>query len=278
VENPYGLVSLWDMYTFDAGRLVKAMQFLAETSRLFEGLDFRGRLFRDISNPDFYLKHIRGLALYCDEMSFPMTKITLDRILNLATDDRFAIDDMADLLGEATRRLRDESGVHVLLQLSADRSKFYKEPRADWEEVIKRFPATGSDVEEANICFALERYPACVFHCVQIVESGLIALGEFLRVKDPKSGWTATANELDRITKKKYPDLTPFEFQHIGFLKQVQATVVALQDAWRNKISHAQGRLAVMTADFSPRVAEEILMASRGFMRRLATDLPQVGA
>ncbi len=29
-----------------------------------------------------------------------------------------------------------------------------------------------------------------------------------------------------------------------------------------------------MTAEFRPEVAEEILVASRGFMRRLATDLP----
>jgi hypothetical protein len=85
-------------------------------------------------------------------------------------------------------------------------------------------------------------------------------------------------NELDRITRKKYSDLTPLEAQYIGFFKQVQATVVALQNAWRNKISHAQGRLVVMTADFSPKVAEEIMVASRGFMRRLATTLPSVGA
>jgi hypothetical protein len=143
-------------------------------------------------------------------------------------------------------------------------------------KVIARFPETGTDVEEAGRCFALERFAACVFHSIQVVEHGLNALGGFLDVKDPKSGWTATSKELERITKKKFADLTPFEAKHIGFLKQIQATVAALQDAWRNKISHAQGRLAVLTAEFSPHVAEEILIASRGFMRRLATDLPQV--
>jgi hypothetical protein len=48
----------------------------------------------------------------------------------------------------------------------------------------------------------------------------------------------------------------------------------ALKSAWRNKISHAQGSLTLMTEDFSPDIAEEIMIASRSFMRRLATEMP----
>jgi HEPN domain-containing protein len=275
LENPYRLVSLWDMLSFDAGRLVRSMQFLAETTRVLEGPGFNQGLFTDLTNPKFYLNNIRDVVEYCGEMPFPMTEVPLKRILRLANGSQpFTVKVMAELLGEAARRLRDEAGIYTLLRVAAERSRFYNDPRANWEDVIKRFPDTVSDIEEANICFSLERYPACVFHSVQVIETGLIALGNFLGVKDPKSGWTATANELERIVKKKYTDLTTFESQHLGLLKQIQATVVALQDAWRNKISHAQGRLSVMTADFSPHVAEEILMATRGFMRRLATDLP----
>jgi hypothetical protein len=274
LENSYRLVSLWDMFTFDAGRLVRAMQFLADTSRILDGPGFREGLFSQLTGPEFYMNSIRGIIEYCDELPLPMTKIPLERIVRMSADPKFTVEMMTEMLGEAARRLRDEAGVHMLLKVSVERERFYREPLAGWEEVAKRFTDTRSDIEEANICFALERYTACVFHCVQIIETGLIALGAFLNVKDPKSGWTATSNELERITKKKFTDLTPFESRHIGLLKQIQATVVALQDAWRNKISHAQGRLAVMTADFSPHVAEEILIASRGFMRRLATDLP----
>jgi hypothetical protein len=44
--------------------------------------------------------------------------------------------------------------------------------------------------------------------------------------------------------------------------------------AWRNKVNHATGRPIVMS-EFMPEVAEEIIMASRGFMRRLAEGLPR---
>jgi hypothetical protein len=269
------------MLTFDAGQLAQAVRFLAEHNRILEMSGLGDRLFGALGGDDrrsFYLKHIRAVRQYCKDAGFLMTEIPLGMAENALDDPRLTVNIMAGFLYDAMQRLRDEASIPTLLRLSIERVKFYKEPRADWEEVIARFPATVSDIEEANICFSLERYAACVFHCVQVVESGLIALGGFIGVQDPKSGWTSTGNELDRIIKKKYPDLTTFEAQYIEFFKQIRATVVALQDAWRNKISHAQGRLAVMTADFSPRVAEEILMASRGFMRRLATDLPPVGA
>jgi len=275
LENPYGLVSLLDMLTFDAGQLVRAMQFLAETSRALEVAPFRDGFFFQLTGPDFYLNAIREIIEYCDEASFPMTKIPLERIIRMTSDPKYTVPMFTTMLGEAARRLRDEAGIHMLLRVSVERVRFYKEPRAGWDEVIARFPDTALNIEEANICFALERYAACVFHCVQAIEVGLLALGQFLGVTDPKSGWTAVTGKLSTlVTKTKYPDLDPLYQTHFIFIEQMQGAVGALNTAWRNKISHAQGRLIVMTADFSPHVAEEIIIASRGFMRRLASDLP----
>ncbi len=124
-------------------------------------------------------------------------------------------------------------------------------------------------------CFALSRYAGAVFHSVQTIECGLLDFGNFLGVNDPRSGWTAVSGKLAvLVTKTKYPDLDPLYQQHFTFLEQVQATVSALNSAWRNKISHAQGRLVLMTSEFLSEVAEEIMIASRSFMRGLATEMP----
>lgn len=126
-----------------------------------------------------------------------------------------------------------------------------------------------------NKCCALARYAGAVFHSVQTIECGLIEFGKFLNVSDPKSGWTAVTKRLEMLIEKtKYPDLDPPYQVHFNFLEQMHGTVGALNSAWRNKISHAQGRLVLMTSKFSPEVAEEIMIASRSFMRRLATELP----
>jgi hypothetical protein len=164
------------MFIFDAGRLARAMQYLAETSRLLASSDFAGR-FSNLTRQDLYITNLRDIVIYCDELSFPMTKIPVERILRLTADPDFTTAAMADLLGEATRRLRDEAGIHMLLCLSVERVRFYEEPRAGWGEVITRFPDAGSDVEEVSICFALERHAACVFHCVQAIEVGSLLSG-----------------------------------------------------------------------------------------------------
>jgi hypothetical protein len=61
--------------------------------------------------------------------------------------------------------------------------------------------------------------------------------------------------------------MTRFEKRNFAFLEQLHGTVGALKNAWRNKISHVEGRS-------QPEIAELILLASRAFMRRLAEGLP----
>ena len=143
------------------------------------------------------------------------------------------------------------------------------------EEVIDRFKNSVMDVEEMRKCFALSRYAGCVFHSVQVIEFGLIDIGKWLpALNDPKAGWPSVTQELERIVNVPYPKRTPFEQTHFVFIEQTNALMKALKFAWRNKISHAGGKLHVLSPDFAPEIAEEIMMATRGFMRRLAVYLP----
>jgi len=205
---------------------------------------------------------------------------TSRKILRLVSDSEKTptVGEIRRLSEELSERLIDETSAMSFFSLSASEAQMYNQPRAGWQEIISRFPNIVDDVEEARKCFALSRYSGAVFHSLQIVEVGLIELGTFIGVTDPHSGWTAVANQLKKIVSKKYDDRTEFEKTHAAFLEQVQATVEALKNAWRNKISHAQGRLVLMTKDFSPEVSEEILFATRAFMRRLSEGLPSSGS
>jgi hypothetical protein len=161
----------------------------------------------------------------------------------------------------------------MFFRMSESHAKYFLKPLDGWEEIVQRFPECITDIHEAHKCFALSRYAATVFHSVMIVEFGLIELGRFLRVNDPMSGWTAVSRALAMI-EKKHHQRTRFEKKHIQFIEQVNGLIQALKNAWRNKISHAHGRLIVMNSEFAPDVAEEILFATRGLMRRLAQELP----
>lgn len=170
--------------------------------------------------------------------------------------------------------LMKELEATLFLPVEYSVARFYREPRRDWEEVISRFPEAIDDIEEAGKLYALGRYPASVYHSMQIIEFGLLELGRFMKVNDPKSGFTAVSNALEQLLKKPYGQLSDFDKQHRSFFEQINFTVQSVKNACRNKISHAEGRAVLMTSDFSPHIAMEIYTATRGFMRRLATELP----
>jgi hypothetical protein len=223
--------------------------------------------------------HLATLLPYCDHL--PMTEKKVKELLEmLDSPERTAHWNQLELnfltaTADIISRLKDELGLILFFRIPVEKKKYFDNPLSGWEETIGRFQDAVGDIEEMSKCFALSRYAAAVFHSTQVIEHGLIALGNFLQVTDPKSGWTAVSNELDKIVvKTKHQDRSEFHKQHLAFLEQMHGVVIPLKSAWRNKISHAHGRLVLMTSDFSPDVAEEIMIASRSFMRRLATEMP----
>jgi hypothetical protein len=177
-------------------------------------------------------------------------------------------------LSEIRSRLDDELSSRLFFGLSAGKAKFYDGYREGWEEVIDRFPPTLNDIEEMSKCFAFSRYPASVFHSLQVVEHGIVALGEHIGVTDPKRGWDATSRRLAELVSGGHRNLPSSLVGQFSFLEQVNQCVQAMKHAWRNKINHTEGRLTVLSSDFTSDIAEEIMMASRGFMRRLAAEMP----
>jgi hypothetical protein len=210
----------------------------------------------------------------CFELGLDASAATIRKLRAALTKPNPTSTEINPLTIELGGRLHDEMEGKYFWALTMSETEYYKNPHKGWEEVIATFKASITDVEEASKCFALSRYAAAVFHSLQVVEIGLIDLGRVIVATDPQTGWNATTKRLNKILATKYPDRTPFQQKHSQFLEQINATIEALKSAWRNKISHAQDKLVLLTSDFTPEVAEEILIASRSFMRRLATDAP----
>jgi hypothetical protein len=211
----------------------------------------------------------------CEDYELRASKATAERIGALLSSSAPTYRELTPLFEMLTDRMSDELGEMSFFSLSLHEAGYYDHPRKGWENVITRFPSTIDDIEEAGKCFAFSRYAAVVFHSLQIVEAGLIELGRFLEVSDPKSGWTAVSNALAQVVKKPYERRTPFERDNFEFLEQLHGTVEALKNAWRNKISHVQGKLAILSGAFNKDIAEEVVYATRAFMRRLAEGLPR---
>jgi hypothetical protein len=217
----------------------------------------------------------------CRDSGLAASQMSVAKIIQAGTTPKAKWSDITPLCRELKDRLIDETSQRTFFSLTMRESDFFQRPRVGWEKAIDRFPAIVEDVEEASKCYALSRYTASVFHSTQVVEAGLIELGMYIKVSDPKSGWTAVSKSLNGIVQKPHSLRSKFQRKNFAFLEQVQGTVEGLKNAWRNKISHVHGRLVLMSVDFSPEIAEEILLATRAFIRRLADGLPpakRVGA
>jgi hypothetical protein len=267
---PGALFSLGDlMIQFDAQLYFQVIQIMTGWARS-PGAD----ILVDAENRVANARHARGYIQELSRMGFLASIATLEKIAAEFEKEGCKWKDVHRFADECLGRLIDEAGSAEFFALTVRESALFKNPREGWTAGIARFPSIVDDVVEVSRCFALSRYSAAVFHSVQIVEAALIELGTFIGVADPRSGWTAVSKALDVIIQKSHKDRTPFERKNFEFLEQMQGTVLALKNAWRNKISHAHGRLVVMSTEFNAEVAEEIMFATRAFIRRLADGLP----
>ena len=235
---------------------------------------------REFFAPNELRQTVRGgVALArgdCERYGLQCSLATCDKLLRLLDEERrmITVGEIYDLVQEMRGRIQDEIGVACCLVLSPQEHAWYLRPLEGWEDIVRRFPQATIDIEEAKRCLALERYAAAVFHSCLAVEAGLVVLGTFLAVTDPRPGFTSVTAALSKIIKKDHGDRTPFEVENFDFIEQVHASAEALKRAWRNKVSHTQGRLVVLSSDFKHDVAEDILSASRAFLRWLAESIP----
>jgi len=178
------------------------------------------------------------------------------------------------LLKELRERLEDELHSQLFLHLDGQQAAMYQVPEKEWGEVIRRFGKVRKDVEEGIRCFALERYAASVFHVMLIAEFGVIEVAKLFGVEGDKPGWGAL-DRLQRVSTKAWKDKTAIEQKHSKFLDDLLPFALAIRNSWRHKLSHVDNKIEWADTDFSQNVAQDILSATRGFMEKLARDLPK---
>ena len=224
--------------------------------------------------------HLSDLLDHC-EYVLPMTAMKIKDVVaildNLQNTSHWEQPTLIFLtaIAEIQSRLVDELKAGLFFGIPLQKAAFFSQSRDGWEEVIDRFPDSVSEIEEMGKCFALSRYAGAVFHSLLIVECGVLDLGAYIEVTDPKRGWDATCRKLKSLVDGGHSNLPSKFTGQFNFLEQTNQCIQAMKHAWRNKVNHIEGKLVVLGSDFAPDVAEEIMLASRAFMRRLATEMPE---
>ncbi len=137
------------------------------------------------------------------------------------------------------------------------------------DEVAKRFPSLGTDIEEAGKCLGCGRATAAVFHLMRVLEGGVQEFGVRLEVTlldkhNCEKSWNQLIEQADkaiRALEKGDPDVVA--------LAQVSALLYAVKLAWRNEVMHPK---ALYTDD----EAEDIFRATKAFMNKVVEVCPAV--
>lgn len=269
--TPHGVVSLLDMMRFYADMFVNNLWKIHH----MEGQWAHGKLDALIPFPNAVIADVGALQLDCVEHALTNTAQKCGRIMQQCSGAQpVTYRDAVNLLKELRERLEDELHGHLFLHLSPEQAHWHEYPEDQWLDVLIKFPRIRHDVIESSKCFSMERYAAAVFHILLIAEFGVIEVAREFGVSGDRPGWGAL-ERLEAIHDKKWSAKTPYEQEHSEFLKNLLPLAFAMKNSWRHKISHIENKLEWIDTDFSQEVASEILSATRGFMRRLALDLPK---
>ena len=271
-RNGRGVVSLLEMLQFYARTFFKAFAQLNAFERLALDEDRETQanpnlvqsLFAELRDltEDAAMHGLDSVVLQCQRMMQKMQERQM----------RLKCGEVRDDLHNLRTRFEDEFHQHLFLHLTLKEGDAFNNPDKHWKEVVTRFPKVRYNIEESTKCFALNRYGAAVFHILQVAEYGVIQVGDVFGVLGDKPGWSCL-KRLQGLIAVPYPQRTPLAQQHTKLLENVVPLALVVKDSWRHKLDHVDNQIRWVDTDFSPQVAEEIISATRGFMRKLASDL-----
>lgn len=125
--------------------------------------------------------------------------------------------------------------------ISPDKSAHYESPFGRWGKVPEAFPSAMDAIEEAEKCFALGRNTACVFHCMAIMDKGLLAFGRHLRtgINPDLDTWETIIGNIQGATNRKRTSTSKAVWKGVeAFYEEALSDLRAVKNAWRNPTMH----------------------------------------
>jgi hypothetical protein len=283
IENPYALISWWDMEKFSADafflmgklleriRLVHTPQDIASKS----GLDGVRPLssIPDIPAPRDAVEGLKALleamSAKCKEISL---KFSLKAINGLYSelDQSLTNRKIADRLEQLEQLIKWEMEDSLFLYVPSDRAEYYSKEDGFGVGVGSKFPSAKFDIAEGGNCFAAGRFTGCVFHLMRVLEIGLAALGKVFSVSLAHTNWHPAIEEIEKKVRDmgNSPNKAPDWKEQQEYYSQAASHFMFLKDAWRNYTAHARGK-------YTEQEAKTIFINVGAFMQKLSERLAE---
>lgn len=283
LENPYRLVSWFDMLEFSAvaflrcGRRLEILKTdcLVGSAVVAEGgvgfataqdLDekARKRLLASTASIREAFQNI-GLDITAETVS------DLERDVTSGSRRSFAW--LHERIENIERLAEKELKGKLFLYIPQERVRYWptvENPFAFGQFVSDSFPSTTFDANSAGVCLATAQSTAAVFHLMRILEIGLGTLGSMFGVSLAHTNWAPAIDQIESKVRDMHKDpvwkaKSDCKEQQ-EFYSQTATHFGVLKDAWRNYTMHARGK-------FTEEEAALIFANVKAFMQKLATRL-----
>lgn len=242
LENPYALVSWWEMEKFSAAAFMFISRSLADLRIALAKLQPDQMLWRhgDGGGVDAL---VSAIGERCEELSLRTSQRCVADVLRDIERGATA-SALSTTLVELDNTIRREMSTNLFFHMPWEQANSYDQKELFGAEVNAKFPSIQFDTVEAGNCYAMGRGTACVFHLMRIMEVGVQRFGAKLGVVlVQEKNWQVILNETDKAIRK----LDPKDPATIGKC-QASAMLYAVKVAWRNEVMHPNDKYTLEEA------------------------------
>jgi hypothetical protein len=222
------------------------------------------------------LEALRDVEKFCAEVGWSNAERTIHdlrfELEEFVVDVDYAM--MAITFRACLRVLGRELEDRVFLYVSPEDVELYNEPLEVFSKVLIAFGSAKGDVIEACRCYALNRYTACVFHCMGILQYGLFALANDIKaeltVPLQMAEWCKVINSIEgKIKDLRNERKSPEKDDKLAFYSECGVQFRYFKDAWRNHVAH-------LREEYDKDQAHSVLIHTREFMEHLSKRVGEV--
>jgi hypothetical protein len=283
VENPYALISWWDMEQFSGYAIYWSgyiLELLITDTIMKSGPGVEPLPLAAFHQPiDNVTKQkaiasLKNVEAEFRKIGLQITADTVDEVLDELeeTHDLWWLRERIRGIQKLTRK---EMAGRCFMYIAPERAKFWpklKSPNLFGDAVAKVFPSIVYDVNQAGISLAVGLSTACVFHLMRILEVTLGVLGNKFSVSLAHTNWAPAIEQIESKIREMHKDPAwkslPDCKQQQEFYAQAASQFGLLKDAWRNYTMHSRGK-------YTEGEAEQIFMNVKSFVCKLAEKLAE---
>lgn len=180
---------------------------------------------------------------------------------------------VGDALNNLYAVVGHQMSLGIFYQIDRDKGKLIRGDRRN-AVIIKSYPECGVDLVEAEMCLALDRPTATVFHCMRLLEILLKkavvkkARGVGIRLSESKTldkNWESALRTLEiKIAAMEKRRKSPSAKRRLKHLSELCAHMRSVKNAFRNEVMHAKGI-------YESGIASDILSQTTVFARYVAS-------